>query len=508
MKNIKKVVALAAALTIGAGCLSGCGGGAKKSEDGVTEVSAYIFMSPTAYTPDLPIWKEAENRTGIRLNSVVSAVNSKEGSAFSTMLAGDKLPTVIRSSSASMIELARDGALIPLEDLIDEYAPNIKAFFEKCPEAKQLATVNDHIYFIPGSLSGLDSEATPSMGYFIRQDWLDKLGLKTPTTIDEFHDVLYAFKNQDPNGNGLKDEVPYFQRDHSIDSLLQLWKVKSGWSLVDGEYIYGPVTENYKKAMTELSKWFKEGLIDSELYSRTSAREQLLGQNIGGSTCDWFSSTAKFNETYQSAVPGLDFEPMLPPENIDGEVISLFARGKLHSWVWGLSIDTDKDMYVDMIKYFDFWMSEEGAKLIAFGVEGVSYEYDENGEVKWLEAATSYADGVPNYLRSIGNCEIGTIGDIEAEKSSMNEIGLKGFEAYESIVQPQAGVITYTDEEQDVLDKYAANIETAVQEQQQKWLLSGESVDDTWDAYIATLKGMGLDEVMKVYKTAYARMYK
>lgn len=508
MTRVKRVLAFSAAAAIALSALSGCGGGNQQSGD-VKEVSAFFYFQPTAYSPDMPIWQAAEKETGIRIKSVVSSINSDGAAAYSTMLAGDKLPDIIRNDITTLRSLAGDGGLIPLDDLIEQYAPNVKAFFEKCPEAKKVATMPDgHIYFIPGSLSGLDNEASPSTGFFIRKDWLKKLNLQEPTTIQELHDVLYAFKNQDPNGNGLKDEVPYFFRDHMIDGLLQLFKVNSDKMLVDGEYIFCPITENYRTAMKELSKWYSEGLIDSEIYTRSSAREQLLGQNLGGCSVDWFSSTSRFNDTYKDAVPGLDFSVILPPKNIDGKVVSYAARGKLHGWAWGLSVDADKDMYEDLIKYFDFWMSQAGQDLIAYGVEGVSYTRDADGKVQWSEAATTYADGVPQYLRSIGSAEIGTIGNIDAEKSGMNEIGLTGFEMYEPIVAPVAGQLSYTDEELEILNKYQANVLTAVSEWQQKWLMGTENIDTTWDKYMNELKGMGVDEVVNVYKTAYNRLYK
>ena len=165
-------------------------------------------------------------------------------------------------------------------------------------------------------------------------------------------------------------------------------------------------------------------------------------------------------------------------------------------------------MYEDLIKYFDFWMSQAGQDLIAYGVEGVSYTKDADGNVQWSEAATTYADGVPQYLRSIGSAEIGTIGNIDAEKSGMNEIGLTGFEMYEPIVAPVAGQLSYTDEELEILNKYQANVLTAVSEWQQKWLMGTEDIDTTWDKYMNELKGMGVDEVVNVYKTAYNRLYK
>jgi putative aldouronate transport system substrate-binding protein len=87
------------------------------------------------------------------------------------MMVAGKLPDIIHNTRGKLSNLADDGGLIPLEDLIEKHAPNIKKFFEDCPEAKTLATAKDgHIYFIPGSLSGIEDEALPSKGFFIRTD--------------------------------------------------------------------------------------------------------------------------------------------------------------------------------------------------------------------------------------------------------------------------------------------------------------------------------------------------
>lgn len=510
MSLFKRIIALGGAAVMTALCFTGCGNGDNKTEGGVKELSAYLYFSPTAYTDSMPIWKEAEKKTGIRLKSVVSTINSNESAAYSTMLAGDKLPDIIRSGHGNLRELASDGGLVPLDDYIEKCAPNIKKFFEACPEAEKVATMEDgHIYFIPGSLSGLDSDGSPSAGFFIRQDWLDKLGLSTPTTIEEYYNVLKAFKNNDPNGNGLKDEVPYFARGKNLKGLLQLFDTNDDTVLREnGTVEYGPMTEKYKTAMKELQKWYKEGLIDSEIFSRSNAREQLLGQNLGGSTVDWFSSTSKYNETYADAVHGLNFVAMLPPKNVSGEVKSMVGREKLHWYGWGISSSCDKKNYEDIVKYFDFWMSEEGQTLMSYGVKGLSYDEDGNGNKVWSDEAKAYADGIPNYLRSIGYAEIGTIGNLDSEKSAMNDIGRKGFEMYEGIIAPIFPTVAYTDEENDTINSCKTNIDTAVKEQQQKWIFGEADVDATWDSYISTLKKMGADELVKVYNDGYSRMYK
>ena len=474
-------------------------------------MSMFLYMSPTAYNEDMPIWKEASEKTGIRIKSTVPSTATDEETAYATMLAGDKLPDMIKTNADKLKTLGDDGALIPLDDLIEEHAPNIKAFFEQCPEAKQSATGNDgKIYFIPGSLSGLDNAAAPAEGFFIRTDWLEKLNLKVPTTIDELHDVLYAFKTQDPNGNGIQDEIPFFDRKQWADRMFQLFCASDKWMIDEktGKMVHGAIQENYKNAMKTMAQWFKEGLIDNEIYTRSSAREQLLGQNLGGCTYDWFSSTSKFNETYAKEIEGFKFEAMLPPKDVEGKVKNVWTRSTLHGRGWGITIDCPEEDVVNAIKYFDFWMSEEGQQLMAFGVEGVSYTLDESGNVVWSEEALSYSSGVPEYMRSIGNAEIGTIGNLESEKSSMNEIGRAGFEMYEDIGVSPIPSLNLTEEEKKVSSKYTNNITTCIQEQQQKWIFGTEDVDATWDKYVETLKGMGIEELTEVQNAAYQRYLK
>lgn len=508
-KTYKKIIAASLAATAITGVLSGCGGKKENSDNAgeVKEISAFLYMYMADFSPEMPIWKAAEEKTGIRLKNVASSSAADMPTALSTVLVGKKLPDIINAQNESMRDIAEDGGLVPLDDYLEEYAPNITEYFEKAPEAKNLGSASDgHIYFIPGSLSGPENSGSPAQGFFIRQDWLDKLGLEAPKTIDEYYNVLSAFKTQDPNGNGIADEIPYFGRTMSIDPLLkQFFCTGNEFEIENGALVFGPTSENYKLAMNTLAKWYGEGLIDNEIFTRNSAREQLLGQNIGGATNDWFSSTSKFNDTLKDSVPGFNFVVMMPPENINGVVENRMVRSKLSGYGWGISKDADEDDIIDIVKFFDFWMSEEGRMLMARGVEGVSYTVGENGELEWTEEALSYTDGIPAYLRSIGTMEVGTCGDIEIEKLGMNEIGQKGFEMYEDIGYESIPTLIFTDEEQDVISKNYTNIKTYVAEQQQKYLFGTEAVDATWDSYVKTLKDMGLDDVVKVYNAAYKR---
>jgi putative aldouronate transport system substrate-binding protein len=199
---------------------------------------------------------------------------------------------------------------VPLNEYIDQYAPNIKRVLEERPEVKKNITSFDgNIYYIPHIPGG-----TVSTGWFIRNDWLKTLGLKAPETTEELYDTLVAFRNNDPNGNGIKDEIPYFNgamtsgNFSGLECLYYLWNAFPSWYSDNGVVKYGPYEPNFKEAMMNLAQWYEEDLIDKEIFTRGSkARDKLLGDNVGGSTHDWFGSTALFNEKYKKLLRVLNF---------------------------------------------------------------------------------------------------------------------------------------------------------------------------------------------------------
>lgn len=508
--NFLKIAEFICLMSVCLMSFSGCTAQKNVSANSSKQLSLYMIANGTSYDHDLPIWKEAERRTGIRLKNTISNNEFDDDSAFSMMRIGKKLPDIIHGDYMKLKSLASTGAFLPLDEYIDKYAPNIKNFFDSCPVAKSKATFDDgHIYFIPGTTTDVDKPETPSTGFFIRKDWLDKLGLSYPANIGELHDVLYAFRTMDPNGNGVMDEVPYFTRNKTINDLLNLFDTDESFMIRDSSVIFGAVSDEYRLAVKELSKWYAEGIIDKEIYTRGKAREQLLSSDMGGCTVDWFSSTGNYNDAYGDMVPGLDFEPMLPPKDINGNIKWHETRGILHDKAWGISKDCSKDDIIDAVKYLDFWMSDEGCRLMAYGVEGISYTKGKNGEIKWSEDALKYAGGLPNYRRSIGFTEIGTIGIMDAEKAGMNEISLRGYEMYENIVTgDELQYISFTLNEQQIYDDHIEDIKNTVGDMQHKWMMGTEDVDSTWDSYVASLKAAGIDEMIEIYNAAYDRYKK
>lgn len=510
---MKKFLAVLLATIMAIGALSGCG--KKKVEkigDGTTEMTIFMhFFGYCVYSEDWPIFQKAAELTGVHLKGVASEMTSDSAQAYNSMLVSSELPDIIHYDRGALKQLAADGGLIPLDDLIDQYAPNIKKLYEDYPDAKIITSYNDEIYFIPGSLGGLsaDGKGIPEKGWFIRQDWLDKLGLKAPTTVDEMYQTMTAFKTQDPNGNGKADEIPLLERQEGIKSYLQLFSAHNGFTsdTADGSITHGMIQPEYKDAMINLQKWYKEGLIDPEIFTRgQQARDQLFSQNLGGCTHDWFSSTANYNSKYTDTIPEFNLAVMDPPANTKGVVREETSRAPFHNLAWGISKDC-KDP-VTAIKYLDFWLSDAGRELISYGVEGVHYT-KEGGEYKFTDTVMNAEEGVPNYMRNQGQVEIGTIIDIAGEMMGMNEIGRNGIQRYidNGYCEPTttADYLPTTDEEDAERNKIMSDVDTHMKEQQQKWIMGESDVEATWDGYISTVKGMGIDRAIEIQNAALAR---
>ena len=481
-----KVLSMLLSAVLAVGSMAGCGKDKPVSTDPSDKVNLSMFMhfmGYCVYDEEWPIFQKAAELTGVTLKGTASETISDSSQAFNTMLASKKLPDIIHGSYTNLNDIGKEGALIPLEDLIDEYAPHIKELLKKYPDFKKRATADDgRIYYLPGSLSGLEISALPSTGWFVRQDWLDKLGLKQPTTIEELVKVWTAFRNDDPNGNGVKDEIPFFARVEGVNPLFNLFDTQqSGYKPENGKIVFAPVTDKFKMAVKEIAKWYKDGLIDEEIFTRgNSTREQLLGGNIGGSCHDWFSSTGAYSSKYADQIPGINFIPMAPPANINGDVIEYSSRSPLHSYGWSISKDNAHPERT--MQYFDFWYTQEGKDLISYGVEGTHYNVVDGKKV-FTDLVLKAEDGAPTYMRNIGQAEIGAVRDFDAEYQAMGKEAKEGFDLYMSngYCQPPVEFAEFTEEENSIKEKYAADINTYANEQRQKWIMGAEDVDATWD---------------------------
>ena len=212
------------------------------SKDPMT-ITMYMHNIYDHFSPDKPVFKKATELTNITLKNEASNVQEAD-EAFNLMLSGGQIPDLIQSPINSLNEIGLQGALLPLQDLVAEHAPHLQKFLDENPDIRKTITAPDgNIYAISHSTGG-----DAAHGYFIRQDWLGQLGLETPKNVDELYTVLKAFENNDPNGNGQKDEIPYFARNvhYSKNGNIPSMGCSLGFSCNGDKVEYGPNNHNIK----------------------------------------------------------------------------------------------------------------------------------------------------------------------------------------------------------------------------------------------------------------------
>ncbi len=478
--------------------------------DKPTTFSIFLNFNNMPFDSNWKTWKKVAENTNISFSNVISQSNSNETEAFNLMLSSGNLADVIGYVSASELEkLGRDGGLIPLNDLIREYAPHIQAMLDSDSRFKAYATSMDgNIYFVPKNQA-----LKPAEYWWIRTDWLKKLGLEMPTTVDELYEVLTAFRNNDPNGNGIKDEIPIFDRAgwKMPDEYLYLWDTSLEFYVDEnGKIIYEPMEENFKTGVRNMVKWYKEGLIDPEIFTRgPKSRDILFASNNGGLTHDWVS-TADYNTKLQKDVPGFEISVMAPPADQNGVVKERTER--FPGVGWGIS-SSCKDP-ISVIKLFDYLFTEEGSALMNWGIEGESYYVDAQGEKHFSDAVLNGTQTPTGYLRSIGSIyRVGMNQDGGYEIASMNEYGYEAFDLYND--HPEwfrTDVPAYADgkleikyypEDETQYQRIMGSITPYVKEKFQSWILGTSDFDADYDTFIAELKKRKINEAIAINQRAY-----
>lgn len=440
---------------------------------------------------------------------------TKSEEAFNLLIASGDLPDIVGGSSMknNVNTYGPEGAFVPLNKLIEEHAPNIKAFFDANPDVWASIKASDgNVYYIPYLPDGKYGR-----GYFVRYDWLEKLGLETPKNVDEMYEVLKAFRDKDPNGNGKKDEVPFFARHwQEMVRLVTLWDGRTSGSdvfhdfhVVDGQIKHGYAQENYKVGIQNLAKWYQEGLIDAEVFTRGSrSREYLLSADLGGMTHDWFASTSGYNDSLADKVEGFQFKAFAPPASISGKRVEEHRRAKVKPDGWAISYTNEHP--IETIKYFDFWFTQEGKRLANFGIQGEHYELVDDKPVfkkEILEADTP----VNAQMWAIGaQVQRGFPMDYQNEVQWSNKYALEGIALYDQgdyLLEPFMGV-SLNAKEKDIYDKHWVTIRDYMVEMQQAWILGSRDIEKDWPNYQKSIERMGYKKVVSAMQAAYDRAYK
>ncbi|MFD0679017.1 MULTISPECIES: extracellular solute-binding protein [unclassified Paenibacillus] len=453
---------------------------------------------------DVLVLKEYGKKTNINMQyeeTPTQGCDEKRNLLF----AANELPDVFLRANLSNTDISRygtqEGMLIPLEGLIDKYAPNLKSLFDKYPDVKKSVTAADgHIYTLP-SIRLLSSGRTDKI--WINKTWLDKLNLKAPTTPDELVTLLQAFRDQDPNGNGEKDEIPLGLRDMGMvfSTFSGSWGLdrQMGYNIniKDDKVHIWLADDRFKELLMFLNKLYSEKLLYKDFYlgDLPKWRSNLSQAKIG---MFFIQASDPFTK-----VEG-QFTGMAPIKGPHGDQ-SYSASGPLASPIGTFAITKENKSPEATIRWVDYFFSEEGSIFYQYGIEGQTFTMKDgkpaiNDSIKndsrGLMAALGQVNLVPGgafpYLTTDKTGNI-----VENEKTQ--EVS-KFVEKY--IPQTIYGAPIFDKATMDQIVPIKTDIDKYINESVAKFII-GELSFDKWSEYAATLKKMKIDELEKAYQKAY-----
>ena len=487
--------------------------------------------------------KWIEETTGLNLEIIqFNGTNAENNTQLALMIAaGETLPDILCMggiSTVQALEYGRDGYFLNLAPYFGKYDYYHKDAFERLfpddPSVRETMMLcatepsTGAIYTFP--LMENAPGDTPGCHTWINKTWLDKLGLQMPRTIDELRDVLTAFRDKDPNGNGLQDEIPMVGKAGSayVDIVRLLvnafiyWNHRYHFNVGEDGKLYTPYTEDeYRQALCYMHDLVQDGLLSTLTWTQTAAENKSFANPepdapeicgiITGHTVNFLpGSKAVF-----------DYEA-LPPLKAATPRGGYGARGG-YNYENMLRITTSCEHPVEAFKLLDFLCSDEGFLRCRYGVPGRDWEFsdepsdDPRGAVK----IRLLGDDVWTYQNNIHWNVTTTVNDYDYHQiqasgdewtNRKSQLHRQNLQNYIDAGQPEKRFtdVAYTMEEYEKLSDIQKELTDYVADRRAQFCTGTlDPRDDAqWQTYLDGLKDLHYDEWVEIAQTAYDRMQK
>lgn len=475
---------------------------------------------------DFELIKRMEETTGVQIEWELveaSAYDEKR----SIMLASGDFPDVIKNgvSVTEMIKYGSEGAFLPLEELQEKYAPQFMAAYDKVEGLRGTNTMPDgHSYSF--AVTGFAPFIGLSRIGAINTDWLDAVGMELPTTLDELKDVLIAFRDQDPNGNGEKDEIPLSWAGALNNNLAGGvgWGMGLNWladafgcpdpdthlDVVDGTVTFVPTREEYKAFIIWLNELYNEGLIDPNGFSQATDqyRAKLTAETpVVGVASVWeigddFADYSAYDRyAYLSPLKGLDGEDPTP----------FFGPYDASAGHWVVTTACENPEIA--VRVADYFYDQMISLEMLEGPIGVRMVDCTECDVEGAMMVADPPEGINTQTWRNQVCPAGLAPFFVENETYKQYQHLhytdKKAEKIEDDIKPIAdkdpvGKLNYTIEEADLVNQIQAEIMDYANRRTAEWVLNGK-VEEEWDAYLQELENMNLSGWMEAAQNAQER---
>ena len=469
-------------------------------------------MGDFAYDPaDNPVVQKWEEETNVHLEWMPMETDDKRNIVF----ASDDYPDFSLATGLWMNFIAgllNEGVAVDLVPYLKQgYTPNLDRLFAKYP--------NSYAYMLnpEGKLQALARHRRLEsnyleQNYMINRKWLDALGLKKPTTTDELLQVLIAFRDRDPNGNGKKDEIPFafvsldgFARHER--SLYGLWGLptKNGIAIRNGKALFAPIEQGYKDFIKTFAYMYREGLLDREVFTMSAVDMDAKVDNPSGNVIGAGVFSRGYMATEQFPNRG-EFESMSPLQVPGYPRPEVWVHpGYLATKNFWFMTDNNPEPEITMAWVDLFYTFERSIQTLhgpigdgikKIGSRWVPQQHPEDAD--W---------GLKNIPPAMPFLLEASDFDTRYQMDPGTQFLYDNFYTYyaDYVATEQWNRPEFTVAEAEEVARLGTDINKLWKERQARWISGAGNVDDEWDDYVKQMKRMNVDRYTELHFLAHDR---
>lgn len=407
-----------------------------------------------------------------------------------------------------ILEYGQAGRIVNLLDYPDSIK-NYMKYLENPVNKQTVSSADGNIYFF-GDISVSSHTGTQST-FSYRFDAFKALDIKIPETLEEYYQAAKKIKSEYP------DSYPLGGWDTNVWDVFLAINHTSNRVLYDGEkFIYGPVDreEAFKETLVYLNKLYAEGLLDPEFITNNDeeVRAKMINDKVFMVPFFWGSWIYEFVNTNPDR-PDVEWGIANVLKSYKGEPGWLLNRNKkgVNVVPWKLIVNGESEYPELVVKMIDYQYSDEMFTLANYGIEGVTFEIDENGEKQFMSHIKEAEDPTAELAKYGVNISMSVRSGIQWMPQD-NDAAIKlmppvpcyhNGDFYEDVFwkfysetypedarPPIEPPLAYTDEENEVIANNTTALNTYVDEEMAKFINGTRSFDE-WDSFIAELKNYG-----------------
>ena len=532
---MRKLIAILLCFAV-IGGVSSCAN--EDSSSGDKRITVRLAAPQSSYIEDFDtnlykLW--LEEQTGLKIEMTWLPQEDAEHIVIQQLASGEDMPDAYVGFGNHAIfqnpgiqRYGEQGAIISLDELIEEHGVHTKALFDELPEfniRSLMSSADGHIYFMPGFSSSPITRYRQIM--WVNKGWLDALSLDVPNTTEQFREMLRAFRDLDPNGNGIADEIPmtgteYHYSKQAYDYLINAFiyndNNNSRLLLENDSLGFAPVRDEWRDALQFIRELYDEGLYsprsftqdDQQMNQIANDRRDILGAFL----------SPGITLTVQQDSPSM-------MERYTGIGSLLGPGGAQYTTVYSPipkpnGVITSACKYPDAVfKLFDLMLSEEASLMGRYGSKGVDWDFAQEGDVS-IYGTPATIRIINQIWNTLQNKHLSQIVPYVSRPKYSGGVTWNGSVTDGEYMNAQAAllcrdhepqeyvqVLIFTPEEEAGIAPIRADIESHVKKTIVDFITGKRNVydDAEWQRYLNEFDDLGLHEFLQTAQKAHDRMH-